>query len=164
MQSNSVQDFLAGPLEALGYEIIKVNVAGLEDRKIVEIMIDRLDGEKVTIQDCKIASREASAHLDVEDIIKSAYILDVTSPGIDRPLIKESDFTKNLNKFVKITVSSPVEGRKRFKGRLLDFKENKVLIEATLENEEIQKFEISFDNIHKANLAPRFDGIKISYS
>lgn len=162
MQSDLVRALLTGPLEALGYDIVQVLITGTE-RKVVEIAIERLDGKSVTVEDCKSASREASAHLDVEDVIKSAYILQVTSPGIDRPLITPSDFKKHLNKFVKITTSTPIEGRRRFKGKLKDFIDDKVLIEATLENKEIQMFEIPFADISKANLAPRFNGIKISY-
>ena len=163
MNSGTIQEILTDPLGELGFDIVQVIMTGSQS-KVLEIMIERKDGQPVSVIDCKTASKEASAHLDVEDLIKSAYTLEVTSPGIDRPLIKPSDFEKNINKFVKITTSVPIEDRKKFKGRLLEFKDNIATVEATFENEEIKRVDIPFDDIHKANLAPRFDGIKILYT
>ena len=82
-------------------------------------MIDRADGAEITIDDCTGASRAISALLDVEDPISSAYELEVSSPGIDRPLTRPKDFERFAGLVAKIELKVPVDGRKRFHGRLL---------------------------------------------
>jgi ribosome maturation factor RimP len=84
----------------------------------VQIMAERPDGT-FTIEDCEAASRALSPALDVEDPISSAYRLELSSPGIDRPLVRESDFARYAGHEVKIEMDVPVAGRKRFRGELL---------------------------------------------
>jgi ribosome maturation factor RimP len=104
-------------LYGLGYRLVRARVSG-RDGCTVQIMAERPDGT-FTIEDCEAASRALSPTLDVEDPISGAYRLELSSPGIDRPLVRESDFARNAGHEVKIEMELPVDGRKRFRGELL---------------------------------------------
>jgi len=104
-------------LETLGYRLVRVRVSGSEGCT-VQVMAERPDGT-MTIEDCEICSRTLSPVLDADDPVDRAYRLEMSSPGIDRPLVRQSDFVRYANNFVKIEMAVPVEGRKRFRGQLL---------------------------------------------
>ena len=104
-------------LEGLGYRLVRVRVSG-SDGCTVQVMAERPDGT-MTIDDCEIASRALSPVLDANDPVDRAYRLEISSPGIDRPLVRQSDFVRYANNFVKIEMAVAVEGRKRFRGQLL---------------------------------------------
>jgi ribosome maturation factor RimP len=104
-------------LYGLGYRLVRARVSG-RDGCTVQIMAERPDGT-FTIEDCEAASRALSPTLDVEDPISGAYRLELSSPGIDRPLVRESDFARYAGHEVKIEMELPVDGRKRFRGELL---------------------------------------------
>jgi len=104
-------------LESLSYRLVRVRVSG-SDGCTVQVMAERPDGT-MTIDDCEICSRALSPVLDADDPVDRAYRLEVSSPGIDRPLVRQSDFVRYANNFVKIEMAVAVEGRKRFRGQLL---------------------------------------------
>ena len=104
-------------VDALGYRLVRVRVSG-SDGCTVQVMAERADGT-MTIEDCEICSRALSPVLDADDPVDRAYRLEVSSPGIDRPLVRQSDFVRYANNFVKIEMAVAVEGRKRFRGQLL---------------------------------------------
>lgn len=104
-------------LAGLGYRLVRVKVSG-RDGCTVQIMAERPDGS-FTIEDCEAASRILSPVFDVEDLIQSAYRLEMSSPGIDRPLVRRSDFERNAGHEIKVEMDVAVEGRKRFRGLLL---------------------------------------------
>src|SRR5215204_3135497 len=104
-------------LEGLGYRLVRVRVSG-SDGCTVQVMAERHDGT-MTIEDCEVCSRALSPVLDVADPVDRAYRLEVSSPGIDRPLVRQSDFNRYADNFVKIEMAVAVEGRKRFRGQLL---------------------------------------------
>ena len=104
-------------LEGLGYRLVRVRVSGT-DGCTMQVMAERPDGT-MTIEDCEICSRALSPVLDAADPVDRAYRLEMSSPGIDRPLVRQSDFNRYANNFVKIEMAVAVEGRKRFKGQLL---------------------------------------------
>jgi ribosome maturation factor RimP len=109
---------LAEPvLEGLGYRLVRVRVSS-SDGCTVQIMAERPDGSMV-VEDCEIVSRALSPVLDLADPIESAYRLEISSPGIDRPLVRKSDFDRYAGHLVKIEMEIPVEGRKRFRGTLV---------------------------------------------
>jgi ribosome maturation factor RimP len=113
-----IAEIVAAPLEAQGYELVRVQVMGTES-PTVQIMADRADGASFTIEDCEAASRLLSAVLDVEDPITSTWTLEVSSPGIDRPLTRTKDFTRYAGFEAKIELNFPgPSGRKRFTGTL----------------------------------------------
>jgi ribosome maturation factor RimP len=108
---------LAAPvLTGLGYRLVRVRVSG-RDGMTLQIMAERPDGS-FTIEDCESASRTLSPSLDVEDPIPGGYRLELSSPGIDRPLVRLSDFKRALGHEAKIEMEIPVEGRKRFRGEI----------------------------------------------
>lgn len=104
-------------LAGLGYRLVRVRVSG-RDGCTVQIMAERPDGA-FSIEDCETASRALSPSLDVEDPITSTYRLELSSPGIDRPLVRRSDFERYAGHEVKIEMEVAVDGRKRFRGTLL---------------------------------------------
>jgi ribosome maturation factor RimP len=117
-------------LESLGFRLVRIEVSG-RDGKTVQIMAERPDGS-MTIDDCEAVSKAVSPLLDVHDVVSEAYRLEVSSPGIDRPLVRPSDFVDWAGSEAKIEVKAPIEGRRRFKGRLEGFEDGEVLIEADL--------------------------------
>jgi ribosome maturation factor RimP len=103
-------------LEQLGYRLVRVRVSGSEGCT-VQIMAERPDGS-MTVEDCEAVSRALSPVLDVADPIDKAYRLEISSPGIDRPLVRKSDFDRYAGHLVRIEMEVPVNGRKRFRGEL----------------------------------------------
>ena len=139
---------LAEPsLSNLGYEIVRVRLMGGFGKRIVQIMIDRSDETPVSLEDCAIVSRQLSAVLDVEDPISGNYNLEISSPGIARPLVKERDFQRFLGFGAKVELEKTIRGRKRFRGRLVGCNRGIVSIE-TEQGEE----ELPISNIAAASL------------
>jgi ribosome maturation factor RimP len=103
-------------IEDLGYRLVRVKVSGA-DGCTVQIMAERPDGS-MTVEDCETVSRALSPVLDVADLIERTYRLEVSSPGIDRPLVRKSDFDRFAGHLVRIEMEVPIDGRKRFRGRL----------------------------------------------
>ena len=103
-------------LQQLGFRLVRVRVSGTEGCT-VQIMAERPDGS-MTVEDCEEVSRALSPVLDVADPIDKAYRLEVSSPGIDRPLVRKSDFDRNAGHLARIEMEVPVNGRKRFRGTL----------------------------------------------
>jgi len=109
---------LAEPvLEGLGYRLVRVRISG-QDGCTVQVMAEKPDGTML-IEDCEAASRALSPVLDAADPVDRAYRLEMSSPGLDRPLVRPSDFARYAGHVVKIEMSMPVDGRKRFRGTLL---------------------------------------------
>lgn len=122
---------LAEPvLEDLGFRLVRVQIQGRES-KIVQIMAERPDGT-ITVNDCEAISRQISPLLDVHDVISGSYRLEISSPGIDRPLVRPSDFEDWADYEAKIELSEMIDGRKRFRGRLDGFEDGEVRIEIDL--------------------------------
>lgn len=113
-------------IEGLGYRLVRVRVYGA-DGCTVQIMAEWPDGT-MNIDDCEICSRALSPVLDASDPVTEAYRLEMSSPGIDRPLVRQSDFVRYANNFVKVEMAVAVEGRKRFRGQLLGAEGNKARI------------------------------------
>ncbi len=104
-------------LEQLSFRLVRVRISGM-DGCTVQIMAERPDGT-MNIEDCENASRALSPVLDVEDLIDRAYRLEISSPGIDRPLVRRSDFERLAGNVVKIEMAVAIDGRRRFRGTLL---------------------------------------------
>lgn len=101
-------------IEGMGYRLVRVRITGTEGCT-VQIMAERTDGT-LTIDDCEELSRALSPVLDVADPVDRAYRLEISSPGMDRPLVRKSDFERYIGHLAKIEMSVPAEGRKRFRG------------------------------------------------
>ncbi|MEQ1652988.1 MAG: ribosome maturation factor RimP [Hyphomicrobium sp.] len=115
-------------LESMGYRLVRVLVSGNVER-IVQIMAERPDGS-INVDDCEEISKGLSPVLDVEDPLSGKYRLEISSPGIDRPLVRPSDFEDWAGHEAKIETKEPVDGRKRFKGELEGFEDGEVRIAA----------------------------------
>jgi len=116
--TDKIAELVTPSLEASGFELVRVMLTG-GDRPTLQIMADRADETPISVDDCADISRVVSAILDVEDPIKGAYTLEVSSPGIDRPLVRRKDFERFAGFEAKLETAAPIEGRKRFRGRLL---------------------------------------------
>jgi ribosome maturation factor RimP len=104
-------------LAELGYRLVRVRVSAAEGCT-VQIMAERPDGT-LAIEDCELASRTLSPVLDANDPIESAYRLEISSPGIDRPLVRRSDFDRYAGHVARIEMLAPIGGRRRFRGEIL---------------------------------------------
>jgi len=118
-------------IEDLGFRLVRVSVGGGREDRILQIMAERPDGT-ITIDDCETISKALSPVLDVADPLPGAYRLEISSPGIDRPLVRPSDFEDWSGHVVKIELKEAVDGRKRFKGTLEGFEDGEVRIAAEL--------------------------------
>ncbi len=123
-----VERLIVPTVEAMGYEIVRVQLTGKES-PVLQVMAERRDGKAMVVDDCAAISRAISAVLDVEDPVSGAYTLEVSSPGIDRPLVRLGDYERFSGFDVRIETDRPIEGRKRFKGRLLGVHGDTVRVE-----------------------------------
>jgi ribosome maturation factor RimP len=139
---------IIGPsLDAMGYALVQVRMME-GGRRTLQIMAERTDGKNMTVDDCADISHSVSALLDVEDPIAGAYTLEVSSPGIDRPLVKLSDFERFSSFEAKIETKLPIESRRRFKGRIKAV-EGEVIVMQTAEGAEAR---IPFHAVQSAKL------------
>lgn len=114
-------------IEAAGYKLVRVRLSG-QNGLTLQIMAERPDGT-MTVEDCEAVSRAVSPALDVDDPIDKAYHLEVSSPGIDRPLVRKSDFQRWTGHLMKMETSVMVAERKRFRGKIAEADENGVTVE-----------------------------------
>jgi len=113
----AVEALIAPSLTGLGYEVVRVKLMGTA-RPTLQIMAERLDERAMTVEDCAAISRTVSAILDVEDPISGAYTLEVSSPGLDRPLVRPNDFERFAGLEAKIELRESLNGRRRYRGVL----------------------------------------------
>lgn len=150
-----IEELLKPGADALAYEIVAVEMAG-GDSSIVRVYIDKAGGtdkaDGVTVEDCAKASRQFSVILDVEDPISNRYTLEVSSPGMDRPLAKAAHFKSVVGQEVKIRMATLVNGRKRYKGQLIEASEQSVVIDVDGE-----QTELFYNDMDRARLVPVFD-------
>lgn len=117
-QAGRVAEIVAPTLDAMGYELVRVQLGGNKNVTL-QIMADRKDEAAMTVDDCAAISREVSALLDVEDPVQGAYSLEVSSPGIDRPLVTLRDFERFAGFDAKLETRTAIDGRNRFRGKLV---------------------------------------------
>lgn len=146
-----LQDKIAAIIEPslkdMGYDIVQIRFIE-SGRHTLQIMAERMDGKNMTVDDCADISHSVSALLDVEDPIKGQYTLEISSPGIDRPLVKLQDFERFNGYEAKLETKLPIDGQKRFKGRLRGTENNNI----ALETEDGIKKSIPFNAIRSAKL------------
>lgn len=118
IDTNGIARLIEPSLEAMGYRLVRVAISG--GRSVtLQIMAERRDEAAMTVEDCAEISRSISAVLDVADPIAGAYALEISSPGIDRPLVRPEDYDRFAGFEARVELSAPLDGRKRFRGRLL---------------------------------------------
>jgi ribosome maturation factor RimP len=145
----NVQNLIEPVISALGYELVGIEYLSQGRGSLLRIYIDHADG--INVHDCERVSHQVSGVLDVEDVIRGQYTLEVSSPGLDRPLFTKEQFERFIGSDVSIRLSIAQEGRKKFKGVLRGIDDNNVLLFA-----DEQEFSLPFNAIEKANLVPKF--------
>ena len=116
--AGKIEGMIGPSLAAMGYSIVRIAFTGGR-RPTLQIMAERNDEAAMTVEDCATISHTVSALLDVADPIASAYMLEISSPGIDRPLTRRADYERFAGFEAKIEMQRPVEGRRRFRGKLM---------------------------------------------
>jgi len=140
---------LESGVQALGFELVDVELTGGRQHQTLRVYIDGPRG--VTVDDCADVSRQLSAILDVEDPFPGSYTLEVSSPGLDRPLVTPADFRRFQGAIVKVRLLQPIEGRRNFTGRLVDATEDAAVVEVDGE-----RFRLPYQAIERARLVPQF--------
>jgi ribosome maturation factor RimP len=130
VDTNGIAQMIGPSLTAMGYSVVRV-VLTTGRRATVQIMAERIDDTPMTVDDCALISRSVSALLDVADPIAGAYTLEISSPGIDRPLVKPEDYDRFSGRQARIELSEPIGGRKRFRGRLLGVADGDIRLATT---------------------------------
>lgn len=123
----TVKEFSDPLVSNLGYELVDVEFVKEQSEYFLKIFIDKLGG--VNLEDCQLVSEKIGEKLDQIDIIDVSYYLEVSSPGLDRPIKTDKDIIRNLGKEVEINLYKAVEGKKHFEGMLKDYDENTVTIQ-----------------------------------
>ncbi len=134
-------------LNANGFELVEVEVGGLGASTVLRLFVDK-PGGGFTLDDCTAATRVVNPVLDEGDWFGGEYMLEVSSPGIDRPVRKTADFTRFAGEQVRVQTHAPVAGRKKFKGKLEGIEDG--LIRVTVEDGELVSIHI--ENVKRANL------------
>ncbi|MFO0997989.1 MAG: ribosome maturation factor RimP [Alphaproteobacteria bacterium] len=104
---------------SMGFEIVRVRLTGGRQRPTLQVMAERRDGEPMSVDDCAQLSRTISTFLDVEDPLPGSYMLEVSSPGLDRPLVRRQHFERFAGHEARIELTRPLDGRRRFRGRIM---------------------------------------------
>jgi ribosome maturation factor RimP len=125
---NALEERLTPIVAELGYEIVRLKLIGGSRRPTLQVMADRLDGTAMIVDDCARVSRAIDPVLDEIDAITGEYALEVSSPGIDRPLVRAKDYARWAGHEVRIELEKPVEGRKRFTGKLEGIDGDRVMV------------------------------------
>ena len=147
MQKHYLQDMIEPVVENLGYELVRVITIG-QVNSTLQVMIDIPDhSREITVDDCATVSRALSDLLDEKDPIKDKYSLEVSSPGLDRPLTKLEHFERYTGYEIKLETENKVENRKRFKGKVTNVDNENIII--AMDSEE---YTIPFSEINKAKL------------
>lgn len=144
----NVQAIIEPVVTSLGYELVGAEFLVQRQGGLLRVYIDTEEG--IQLDDCQRVSHQLSGVLDVEDVIKGKYQLEVSSPGLDRPLFTAEHFERFQGHVAKLKLTAPLEGRRKFKGTLKGIENNQVKIE--VENEEIS---LPLSAIDKANLVPQ---------
>ena len=133
-------------IQSMGYELVGVEFQGSVQHGTLRVYIDHENG--IGVDDCAAISQQISAILDVEEPIQQAYDLEVSSPGLNRPLFKPADYELFTDRLVKIKMAVPVDGRRNFKGVIQGVKQSKI-VQVMVDNE---SYELLINDIAKANL------------
>ena len=147
-KADEIQEMLAPTVASLGLELLGVEFVPSSNSALLRLYID-VEGRHVGIEDCEAVSREISALLDLNDPISSEYTLEVSSPGIDRPLFTVAQFARVIGEQAKINLRLPQEGRRRLHGRIVRAECDSIVIA-----EDKGEFSVALENIEKARLVP----------
>ena len=160
-KASQIANLLAPTVQALGLELLGVEYLAAPGSAMLRLYIDVTEAERTTravdIDDCEAVSREVSAQLDVEDPISGNYTLEVSSPGLERPLFKPEQFARFVGEEVKAVLKVPQDGRRRLTGRIVSVDAGRILFDA-----DGIDIEVAHDNIDKARLVPDWVALGIA--
>lgn len=151
-EMTSLHDILSPSVEAMGYELLLLEQTQVDKQAVLRVYIDAPGG--IMLEDCEQVSHQISLILDLEDPIHTAYALEVTSPGLDRPLVKNTHFKSVLNQHVRVQTHDYILGRRRFKGQLLEASKDTIVVVVDGED-----YTIPYSSIDSARLVPEFTDI-----
>jgi len=136
--------------ESHGLQLFHIEFRKQGRRWVLRLYIDKEGG--VTLDDCEKVSSQLSTELDVENFIQHSYTLEVSSPGLDRPLLSENDYLKHSGKLVKIKTHEPIDGQRNFKGKLMGYSDGMVVLEVDVRKDETRRLLIPYASIASARL------------
>ena len=148
-----IWDCVDGVVTGLGYDFVGARCGHEDGNLVLRVFIDADDG--ITVDDCGDVSHQLSAVLDVEDLLNAAYVLEVSSPGVDRPLFEQADFARFVGDIASIKLLAPQDGRRKFKGELIACEGNEIEIEVDGE-----RYAIPVTSIDQAHLVPPAEAYK----
>ncbi|MEE1674069.1 ribosome maturation factor RimP [Agarivorans aestuarii] len=143
-------DMLTPAVEALGFELLGIEYVSAGKHSIVRLFIDHENG--INVDNCADVSRQASAILDVEDPISTEYNLEVSSPGLERPLFKAEHYLRFIGEIAFVQVRMPVNNRRKWQGEIIAVEDDTVVLAVDKE-----QHRIALGNVQKAHLVPQFD-------
>jgi ribosome maturation factor RimP len=146
VERERIRQLVKETIESQGYELVELEFKGGGKNSLLRVFVDHPAG--ISHQDCELVSEQLGTVLDVEDLIPFSYTLEVSSPGLDRKLVKDSDYTRFAGKLAKIQTRVPLQNQKTFKGRLRGLESGKVLLELPKGS----TVEIPLDVVHEARL------------
>jgi ribosome maturation factor RimP len=146
---STLKALLQPVVEALGCELWGLQLEAGGKRKLLRIYIDREEG--IAVEDCERVSRQSGAVLDVEDAISGEYVLEVSSPGMDRPLYELAQYERYIGEDVSLRLRFPYDGRRNFKGRLVGVDGDEIILVVA-----DTEYLFPVEGIDKANVVPRF--------
>jgi ribosome maturation factor RimP len=153
MKQKELTTIIQPVIEDLGFDLWGIEYMPQKSGALVRIYIDHPQG--ISVDNCADCSREISAILDVEDPIKSAYVLEVSSPGLDRVLFDANQFNDYLGHQAKVKLAQPINGSRKITGTIKSVSEDDI----TLENE-LGEYSFNINNVMKARLQPQYDGVE----
>ncbi len=157
-QIEAINQTIEPLVTSLGYELVGVQLLQAKT-KVLRIYLDTLPDirESITLDQCAQVSREVAAILDVEDVVDGHYILEVSSPGVDRYLFKLTDYQRFVGEEVTLQLSVPHEGTRKLKGTILGINAKNVLIEVKSKKLKTEQLSIDFDQIDRAQLKGKIE-------
>lgn len=160
-ENNPIRKTIEPSINYMGYEIVRLQWVGGGNSKTLQLMAEPSNGFLMQVDDCEKISQTVSAILDVEDIIQGKYHLEVSSPGIDRPLTRFKDYDRFKGFEAKFETRQMFEGRKRFRGKIISAENNHVVFELI---DKGGKLEVPFEEILEAKLVLTDELIKAKVS
>jgi len=148
VQGEAIRELLAPTLAARSYALVRTRLSAA-GRRTLQVMVERLDGRAMTVDDCAGVSRVVSALLDAKELIEGTYQLEITSPGIDRPLMNAEDFKRYMGYAASVTLSTAKKGRSKIQGLIVGVADEGIEIEPEGESE---KLTVCFSDIVDAKL------------
>jgi len=133
--TDHIEKLLEPVLAAYGYGLVRVYLSGAQ-RPVLQIMIEHFDDSAITVDDCARVSRIVSTHIDVDNPIQSTFVLEVSSPGLDRPLVKPKDYQRFCGYEIVVMLTVLLNGRKRFVGRLEKATDEEIILTYKADNSE----------------------------